>query len=171
MVGLRFLVPSIGVRVPDPQQMFTTLIIALIVMTAAAFFLREFSATSSRPKPDAFGKMLYKQRRFLTKSELDFFRTLEAKYANEYYIVPQVPLSSIVDVDLPKKFYAYKGYRSKIDKKTLDFVLFEKVNLTPVLAFELDDYTHEREDRKVRDEFVNVVMEKVGIKLERVKSF
>lgn len=130
--------------------------------------LEELKPTKEKPK--AFQKMLYKQRPFLTQSELVLFRDLENKYGDSYHIIPQVLISSIVDVDMPSRFYAYKGYRSKIDKKTLDFVLFDKATFAPVFAIELDDYTHERADRKLRDEFVNAVLEKVGIRIERVKS-
>lgn len=121
-------------------------------------------------KLPAYGNFLYRPKRFLTEAEFSYFRKLEEQHGKDYYIIPQVVLSSIVDVDMPRYHFEYKGYRSKIDKKTLDFVLFDKASFIPVLAIELDDYTHQRYDRVQRDKFVNAVLEKVNIKLERVKS-
>jgi hypothetical protein len=36
-------------------------------------------------------------------------------------------------------------------------------------VIELDDRSHDRYDRKIRDEWVNKIMEKVGIKMIRMK--
>lgn len=141
-------------------------------MFAFAFLSKELNKKDKSPqkRKTSFDKILYRPRKFQTDSEIKYFRTLEKKYGADYYIIPQVLLSCLVDVDIPKDYFAYKGYRSKIDKKTIDFVLFDKVSFMPVLAVELDDYTHERPDRHGRDIFVNAVLEKVGIKIERVNN-
>jgi|GEM_PF-5058414 len=163
--------------------MNTTFIFSVTILFIVILVFKEIFNGDSSSSPDStdirktwykektsFDKLLYKPRKYLTASELTYFRTLEEKYGTQYYIIPQVAISSLVDVDLPSRYFAYKGYRSKIDKKTLDFVLFDKLNFVPVLAIELDDYTHEFPERVERDTFVNAVMEKVGIKIERVKS-
>lgn len=91
----------------------------------------------------------------MTQSELSYFRKLEKEYKSKYYIISQVLISGIVDVDLPKRFYAYWSYRSKINKKTIDFVLFNKESFKPEIAIELDDSSHLKKDRQKRDKFVN----------------
>ena len=109
----------------------------------------------------------------MTPSELQYFKVLQDKYGKDHYVIPQVVLSSIVDVDLPRTrrfYYAYKGYRSRIDKKTIDFVIFDKINFTPVLAIELDDPSHELLKRKERDAFVNGVTERVGLRIVHIKT-
>lgn len=108
----------------------------------------------------------YKKKSFLlTKTEYNFDRILTEIVADKYYIGRQVPLSSIVEVTS-----SYKPYRSKIDKKTIDFVLFNKAGYTPHLAIELDDPSHLRWDRIERDEFVHDVLKKADIRLIRIKS-
>ena len=108
----------------------------------------------------------YKKKSFLlTKTEYNFDKVLSEIVGDKYYIGRQVPLSSIVEVTS-----TYKPYRSKIDKKTIDFVLFNKAGYTPHLAIELDDPSHLRWDRIERDEFVQDVLEKAGIRLKRIKS-
>lgn len=108
----------------------------------------------------------YKKKSFLlTKTEYNFDKVLTEIVGDKYYIGRQVPLSSIVEVTS-----TYKPYRSKIDKKTIDFVLFNKAGYTPHLAIELDDPSHFRWDRIKRDEFVQDVLSKAGIKLIRIQS-
>ncbi len=111
----------------------------------------------------------YKKKQFLmTSAEYKFFQVLEQVVDGKYYIVPQLAISDIVEVIDGYKWN--KSYRSRIDKKTIDFVLFNKAGYTPYLAIELDDISHEREDRKERDRFVEDVLYKVGIKIVRIKN-
>jgi len=144
----------------------TTQIIIFIAFVLIAVFVVSLLKT---PKEKAFEKLPYKRKNIMTEAELNFFRQLEEKYSSQYYIIPQVLLSSIVDVDLPKRFFAYRGYRSKIDKKTIDFVLFDKQNYNPVLAIELDDSSHLRADRQIRDHFIDEILNKIGVKIIHVK--
>ncbi len=108
----------------------------------------------------------YKKKSFLlTRAEYNFDKVLREVVKGRYYIGRQVPLSSIVEVTS-----TYKPYRSKIDKKTIDFVLFNKAGYIPHLAIELDDLSHLRWDRIKRDEFVEDVLKKAGIRLVRIKN-
>ena len=142
-------------------------LIYFIVFVLIVVVLIDILKNKFNIKDKAFQKFPYKKRNIMTESELSFFRKLENEYKDKYYIIPQVLLSSIIDVDLPRNFYAYKGYRSKMDKKTIDFVLFEKETFKPFIAIELDDSSHLRKDRQGRDEFVNELFEKAGVKLQR----
>jgi len=108
----------------------------------------------------------YRKKSFLlTKAEYNFDKVLQEAVQDKYYIGRQVPLSSIIEVTSN-----YKPYRSKIDKKTIDFVLFNKAGYVPYLAIELDDRSHSRWDRIKRDEFVNDVLKKAGIKVVHIKN-
>lgn len=108
----------------------------------------------------------YRKKSFLlTKTEYAFDKVLTEAVQDKYYIGRQVPLSSIIEVTT-----TYKPYRSKIDKKTIDFVLFNKAGYTPYLAIELDDPSHLRMDRIERDRFVEEVLHKADIRLKRIKT-
>ncbi len=110
-----------------------------------------------------------KSKGFMTKAEIDFYQQLEIANANKYYIIPQVKLDSILEVDYSKTKY-HKTYLNKIDRKTFDFVLFTKPDFKFVKAIELNDYTHDRSNRKVRDEFVKSLMKEVGLELQVVDN-
>lgn len=108
----------------------------------------------------------YRKKTFLlSRAEYAFDKVLSDVVGDRFYIGRQVPLSSIVEVTT-----TYKPYRSKIDKKTIDFVLFNKAGYTPYLAIELDDRSHLRLDRIKRDQFVESVLSKAGIRLARVEN-
>jgi hypothetical protein len=110
----------------------------------------------------------HRRRYFMTAAEYAFFKVLQEAVQDKYFIVPQVTLSNLVDVNDGYKWN--KSWRSKIDKKSVDFVLFNKAGYTPYLAIELDDSTHSQSERMERDDFVQNVLQRVGIRLERVKN-
>lgn len=142
-------------------------ILVVLVVVVISEFLKKKITSNKENNEEEF--LPYKKKPFLmTASEYNFFQVLDQAVNGRYYVVPQVAIADIVDVldDYKKN----KSYRSKIDKKTIDFVLFNKAGYTPYLALELDDSSHERFDRVVRDQFVEKVFNKVGIKLVRVKN-
>lgn len=56
-------------------------------------------------------------------------------------------------------------HRNKIQQKHVDFVLCDADRVAPVVAIELDDRSHDRQDRRDRDDFVNRVFEDAGLPL------
>ena len=107
-----------------------------------------------------------KKPSLMTNAEKTFFKVLESTVQGRYYIIPQVQLSNLVQPEKGKeRDYAV---RNKIDRKSVDFVLFNKDFFTPYLVIELDDSTHKLSSREIRDDFVNSILNKVGIKLIRI---
>jgi len=62
----------------------------------------------------------------------------------------------------------YRIYTNKIDRKHVDFLLCNPKAMRPFLGIELDDKSHQRDDRKERDQFVDQVFAAAGIPLLRV---
>lgn len=111
----------------------------------------------------------YKKEYFMTRSEHEFFKILQRIVDENYYIFPQVNLDKII---YSKGKQSYKNpYYNKVARKSVDFVLFDKIDISPVLAIELDDPTHEQEDRKERDEFVDKVFAHCGISILHLHEF
>lgn len=111
------------------------------------------------------------KQNYLTPAELSFFSVLKNAVQDKYEIVPQVPLKSIMNVKPSvRDFYRYFN---KIDRKVVDFVLFEKIIYKPVLIIELDDSSHNNLDRKDRDYFIDKVAETVKLPILHipVKSY
>ena len=97
----------------------------------------------------------------LTQTELKFYRLLK-QITDELNLVvcPQVALYQVVQNKNFKDF-------NKIQNKSIDFVIVEP-NLKIKLCIELDDYTHKREKRIKRDEFLNKLFNDLEIKLLRI---
>ncbi len=65
-----------------------------------------------------------------------------------------------------EEFYKHQN---RINRKILDFVVFERKNLAPVLAIEYDGPTHERSDRGERDQFIDHALEPANIKILHIQ--
>jgi hypothetical protein len=92
----------------------------------------------------------YKKKDFLmSRAEHEFFDILVEVAGNQYHVFPQIHLSTILDNKVVGQ--NWRGAFRHIDEKSVDFVICDKAYIKPILAIELDDKTHEREDRKGRD--------------------
>ena len=98
---------------------------------------------------------------FLTNNEREFFAKIEKIIENRYSVFPQVHYCKIIYAEGRQNFK--NPWFNKIDRKSADFVLFDKNTISPVLVIEIDDSSHNRTDRRERDVFINSVLEKCGI--------
>jgi very-short-patch-repair endonuclease len=104
----------------------------------------------------------------MNENELKFFRVLEQVVGDKYYILPQVVISDLVDVK--QRGFLRKSYRTKIDKKTIDFCLFNKTDYSLYAAIELDGYSHLEPKTQERDIFVEDLFHRIGIPLKRINN-
>lgn len=144
-----------------------------IVILIAVGLLVLQSTKGSRNKGTSSEKsenLPYVLKRYLmSKAERSFFGVLEqVTDSSKYYIFPQVSLNNLVTVE--KGTGSYQAFHNKIDRKSVDFVLFDRSSISPVLAIELDDASHDRTDRQERDAFVDQVLAKAGLPLLHVKA-
>lgn len=113
--------------------------------------------------PQNFHFAYAKKEYYISVAERYLYERLQQIIPSSYVVFPQVLLSSIVKPECDKS--EFWKYQNKINRKTLDFVIFEKPNLKPVIAIELDGITHEWKSREARDEFVDSVLEAAGLKI------
>lgn len=118
--------------------------------------------------PLSFHNPYTKKQSLMNSNEFKFFRVLEQVVGDKYYIVPQVVISDLVDVK--ENGFLKKSYRTKIDKKTVDFVLFNKTDYSLYVAIELDGYSHLEPKTKERDTFVEDLFRRVGIPLRGIDN-
>jgi very-short-patch-repair endonuclease len=107
---------------------------------------------------------VYKKKAFLfdTRSEYELFKLLTELVGDTYYIFPQVHYSHLLE---PKKaeWKEERRHRSRIDRKSADFVLCDKVRVVPQLIIELDGAVHGFASKQKRDEFINEITKVVGL--------
>ncbi|MCF6276918.1 MAG: DUF2726 domain-containing protein [Candidatus Magasanikbacteria bacterium] len=143
---------------------FLLIVIAIVLGILFYFFKDKISIFLQEEEKT----LPFKRKDFLLNiPERQFFERLQSIIPTEYIVFPQIVLSNIVKVSSSRK--DFWTYQNKINRKTIDFVIFEKQYLKPIIAIEYNGKTHNRSDRQKRDEFVNRVLELVGIKSLHIK--
>jgi hypothetical protein len=143
-------------------------IILVVLVLVVLQFIRGSRSTGKSGKdsedlPYVLGQYL------MSRAKWSFFGVLEqVTDSAKYYIFPQLSLAKLVDVE--KGTGSYQTYHNKVDRKSVDFVLFDKGTLSPVLVLELDDSSHDREDRQDRDAFVDRVLAKAGLPILHIRA-
>lgn len=106
---------------------------------------------------------------FLTNKEYKFYKSLKPiadKYGLE--IICKVRLADLVII--PKNINNYMKWFNHIKAKHIDFVLCSS-EMKPVLLIEVDDYTHQWNNRQRRDEFVDSIFNGTAIKLIHILTW
>lgn len=136
----------------------------IIVMGVVAGLLRDrFDAKDEKPKYD------YKRRNwFLTKAEHEFYKALVQAVGQDYVIFAQVHLPTLLDNKVVGQ--NWNAAFRHISQKSVDFVLCDKAYISPKLAIELDDKSHDRPDRQDRDIEVERILKGVGMPLLRIQN-
>lgn len=136
----------------------------LVILTAAIAAILFYS--KKKPAQRSIPKYRYKRRQaVMTRAEARFYEKLAEVIGEKFIIIPQSHLSMFVDHRI--KGQNWKAAFSTINGKSVDFLLVEKATLKPVVAIELDDWSHKMNDRIARDEKVKVILDQIGILLVR----
>lgn len=96
-------------------------------------------------------------------SEKHVFNMLLKLYGEKFYIFPQVRLSALLNVKNDVKDHD-NLYRT-IDHYSIDYVFFEKLNISPIIAIELNGSSHFAVNRRNRDKKISHILENAGISL------
>ena len=130
-------------------------------------------ATPIEPKEDAKALPFHKKKYLMTQTEHKFFDVLKEIIQDKYIIIPQVALSRIIETQNTQQRYGSDSWYSnfnRINKKSVDFVIFDKEFFTPLLVIELDDYTHNYYNRKRRDEFLDKILKTANLNILHIKT-
>jgi hypothetical protein len=101
---------------------------------------------------------------FLSAAEISFYHILLSAVGDRLTLCPKVNLSDIFFVSHPDRNQAAWN---RISRKHIDFLLCDSRSMRPRVGIELDDSSHAREDRQVRDAFVHQVFDAAGLALLR----
>jgi very-short-patch-repair endonuclease len=105
---------------------------------------------------------------FDAASEFYLYKDLVEMFGEKYYIFPQVGYSHLMKVkDSVLKDW---GHRSRIDKKTADFVVCDKDRVVPKLVIELDGPVHGYKDRQARDNFIDDAAKSIGLPILHIRT-
>lgn len=149
---------------------FLILLIALIAILTVIFLINKSKSLSSEPSISVPATLPYKKKDFLlTKAERSFYEVL-------CLAVKNLDVSLFVKVRLADLLYLPKGtdnrqsHVNRITSKHVDFVICSLPSLSPVIAIELDDSSHQQPNRVIRDEFLEKALSDAGLPLIRVPA-
>ncbi len=143
---------------------FTAFIIIIFILGVIFYFFKDKIYTFLKSEEE---RLPFKRKEFLMNiPERKFFEELQRIVPDNHMVFPQVLLSSIVSVTSSRK--DFWKYHNKINRKTIDYVIFKKPYFKPVLVIEYDGKSHNKPVRIERDIKVKNILHSAGINLLRV---
>jgi very-short-patch-repair endonuclease len=160
------------------QELFnfiTLIIIVLAVIAVIKKVRREISqfptitpedAAQLRPA-ETISPIYHYERRdlIMTRAENEFFKMLDEAVGQDYYVFPQVHLSSLFEHRVQGQDW-WKAFHH-INRKSVDFVICDRQTVRPLAAIELDDWSHKLDKRKTRDAEVERIFQGANFPLLR----
>ena len=141
------------------MNFFTVLTIILLILIA----LFKESKNDEISKKSINYSLYYKKDYIMTQAELKFYRELKKITDKlDLTIFPQVDLERIINVKNNNN-----AHRNRIKSRSIDYTIVSNKNCKIICCIELDDYTHNNTNRKIRDEFINELFYNVNLKLFR----
>jgi len=148
----------------------TPLIVAVIIVVVLMIAGALLRPSGRAAKPPASAPAYEAVPALLTAAERSFFGVLQQALAYEYQIFAKVRLADIVR---PVRSPSRSGWQSAFNRiagKHVDFVLCDSERLGIVAVVELDDSTHGRFERGLRDSLVDAALAAAGIPVLRVSA-
>lgn len=149
------------------------MLILLFIIIAAIVIIVKLSAARKPSTPTPKEQVVYSYGRkdfLMTKAENEFFSLLKEVLKDRYQIFPQVHLTALLD-EKKVKGQNWKAAFRHINGKSVDFVVCDQNYTRPLLAIELDDFSHDAEDRRSRDVEVERIFENANMPLLRFREY
>jgi hypothetical protein len=146
-----------------------TLVITMAVLLLAAAALltwrRQRRAGAREPMPGLAERYPFLQVRPLSEREQVLYWRLR-HVMPDLMVLAQVGMSRILRVE---KGHDFRAWLNRIDRMTVDFVVC-LADGTIVAAIELDDHSHEADERALADAKKAKALESAGVKLLRYRE-
>lgn len=140
------------------QPIVVAVVVVLVAVIAAA--LKRAGLLSTRAASNE--SLPYRKKDYLlTKAERSFYEVARTAVADEWTIFAKVRMLDLVW--LPRGTGNAQAHRNRVQSKHVDFVLCDPCTLKPLLVVELDDASHQRADRQLRDALVDAVLQAAGL--------
>ena len=147
-----------GVDEPAAQSLRWALFafgVLLAVLSAAILIVSIRRAPAVRLIPE--GADYRKKRSLMSAPEAETYRELcKILVGSRYAVFPQTALVSVIDK------VSGGGFRSELFR-VADFCVADARTFEPLLLIELNDASHKREERRLRDDKVNAICENAGL--------
>jgi hypothetical protein len=147
----------------------TTIILTIIILVKLFIKKRVFlkSIGESKNIPSQY-KL---KNTLMNKSELALYINLEAAFRDSHLVFSKVRIEDFVEVrtDMHLSRSEIFGLRGKIKSRHVDFLICEINNIRPIVAIELDGYSHNHPRAIERDKFVDELYSSIGLEVVHVR--
>lgn len=131
----------------------------VMTVVSVAFMILALFCLFYRPKEKVKLNSRYEKKGTLvTRAEHEFLLLLRQISPDKYEVLPQVALLSVIE----KK--TNTSYRNELFR-ICDFCFVDRYTLEPLLLVELNDSSHKRAERKLRDQKVAAICADAGLPL------
>ena len=138
-------------------------LLAVVILIAILKTLLAAKKVTVQHSYDAAGTLL-------SPAELSFFKVLELVVKDNAHIVVKV---RVADLLTPRKGMTRSNWQkafNSISSKHIDFVICDKTNLKPLCAIELNDKSHQRKSRRLRDELITKAFASANVPLKFITA-
>ncbi len=109
----------------------------------------------------------YLKNSIVTPVEKWMYVIIKDELPEEYMVAPKVGIKDFVGV---KKGNNYMKYFGHIAQRHIDFLVCKRDTLTPAFGIEIDDTSHEQQQRKTRDQENDDIFNAIGIKVLHITT-
>jgi hypothetical protein len=141
-------------------------IVVAVIVTLVFLALIFRKLASAKPKEGVY----YLRKTLFSPAERSFLGILEPSLPPGIRVFGKVRLEDIFGVKAGLEKGERQAARNRINRKHVDFLLVRSTDLAPVAGIELDDSSHDTEDRQERDTFVDSAFASAGLPLLHVPA-
>jgi very-short-patch-repair endonuclease len=141
-------------------------VIAVVVLAALKAKAGGSDDTGPLPKVDHY----YLKKSLFSPAERSFAGVLESLDLEYAAFAWKVRLADIFGVKKGLERGDRQRAQNRINSKHVDFLLVQKTDGRPLLGIELDDSSHEEEERVARDSFVDAVFSSGALPILHVQA-
>lgn len=145
--------------------MTTALIILVLIFIVIAVAMAALKAKGGEQALVGNPDVYYLKKSLFTPAERSFQGVLETLQYDNIGYTYKVRLADIFGIKKGLERAQRTRSLNKITSKHVDFLLIQKSDGNPILGIELDDSSHDEEDRMSRDAFIDTVFASAGLPL------
>jgi very-short-patch-repair endonuclease len=139
-------------------------VIASLVLVFVGFaVLRVLLKASIAANERRVQEQAYERAALFTEAERSFLGVLDHAVGGRYRVMGKVRLADVLNVKRGLAAGARQDAQNKISSKHVDFVLCDPRTLDVRVVVELDDKSHNRPNRRDRDQNVDAMLREAGI--------
>ena len=146
------------------------LLIVLVALVVLAVALAALKAKISPQEKSAQTEVYYLRKSLFSPAERSFLGVLESLDYEGVTIASKVRRADIFGIKKGLDRGMRQRALNRISAKHVDFLLLQSSDGRPLLGIELDDSSHDEEDRVARDSFVDSVFSSSGLPILHVTA-